>query len=55
MAVKIASRSDVCLGGYNSITDYTRITGLALTERQKSLILVITVCGGVTGFRAMGL
>ena len=59
MAVKIAGRSDVCLSGYTTRTEYSRIMGLAPSERQKPPILGIPVCGGdtlpPTSFGAMGL
>ena len=35
MAVKIADGSDVCLSGCRSITEFTRIMGLAPSQRQK--------------------
>ena len=37
MAVRIAGRSEVCLSGCSSITECTRIMGLAPSERQKVL------------------
>ena len=35
MAVRIAGGSEVCLSGCSSITECTRIMGLAPSERQK--------------------
>ena len=57
MTVKIASGSDVCLSSCSSILEYTRIMGVAPSERQTLLIIVIPVCEDdtPTRFGTMGL
>ena len=54
MAVRIAGGSEVCLSGCSSITECTRITGLALSERQKVYNSSNTRLWGLR-FGAMGL
>ena len=47
MAVRIAGGSEVCLSGCSSITECTRIMGLAPSEDKKSIILAIPICGAL--------
>ena len=54
MVVRIAGGSEVCLSGCSSITECTRIMGLALSERQKVNNSSNTNLWGLS-FGAMGL